>query len=179
MSDNLPEGSSISIRVCDITMIKCDAIVNAANKTLLGGGGVDGAIHTAAGPKLLEECATLNGCETGEAKITKGYNLPARYIIHTVGPIYSGSDEDSVMLAKCYKNSLDLAKKNNLHSITFAAISTGIYAYPIDAAARIALNTIKEWIITNSDYNVEILLSCFDDRIKNSYEKYIADNTNF
>ncbi|APX72433.1 O-acetyl-ADP-ribose deacetylase [Companilactobacillus allii] len=174
MSEYLSEGSSIKAKVCDITMIKCDAIVNAANKTLLGGGGVDGAIHTAAGPKLLEECIALNGCETGEAKLTRGYNLPARYIIHTVGPIYSGSDKDPVMLANCYKNSLNVAKQNNLHSITFAAISTGIYAYPIDDAAKIALNTIKDWIVANKNYKVEVLMSCFDGKIKGSYDKYLA-----
>ncbi|WP_125760851.1 O-acetyl-ADP-ribose deacetylase [Companilactobacillus hulinensis] len=169
----LGKSSSIKVKVCDITMVKCDAIVNAANKTLLVGGGVDGAIHTAAGPKLLDECRTLNGCETGEAKITKGYRLPAKHVIHTVGPVYSGSKSDSIMLANCYRNSLDLAKENDLHSVTFSAISTGIYGYPINDAARIALDTIGDWLKKNHDYKMDIIMSCFDDTIKNSYEDYL------
>ena len=112
----------------DITALNVDAIINAANKTLLGGGGVDGAIHRAAGCELLEECRTLNGCETGEAKITKGYKLPAKFVIHTVGPVYSGKLRDAELLRNCYSNSLDLAKKNSLHEIAFPGISTGIYS---------------------------------------------------
>ena len=158
----------------DITKLACDAIVNAANKTLLGGGGVDGAIHRAAGPELLKECKTLKGCETGQAKITKGYNLKAKYIIHTVGPIYSGKEEDKVLLANCYKNSLDLAKQNGITSIAFPAISTGVYAYPIDKATAIAVKTVKEWFENNSDYEIEVIFCCFDEATYNPYKKELT-----
>lgn len=154
---------SIKYHVGDITKLKVDAIVNAANSSLLGGGGVDGAIHRAAGPKLLEECRTLNGCRTGEAKITKGYNLPAAHVIHTVGPIYSGSLHDPEDLRNCYWNSLEVAKANDLHSIAFPGISTGVYGYPKREAAEIALTTVKEWLEKNAGYEMEVTIVNFSE----------------
>ncbi len=153
--------SSIKYHTGDITKLKVDAIVNAANSSLLGGGGVDGAIHRAAGPGLLSECRTLNGCRTGEAKITGGYNLPALHVIHTVGPIYSGRDTDAEDLRNCYWNSLEVAKDNNLHSIAFPGISTGVYGYPKKEAAQIAIKTINTWIDENPDYDMEVTIVNF------------------
>lgn len=165
--------SKIQIDLGDITRLDCDAIVNAANKTLLGGGGVDGAIHRAAGRELLNECRTLGGCNTGEAKITKGYKLKAKYVIHTVGPIYSGKDSDATNLANCYKNSLDLAKKYDVHSIAFPAISTGVYHYPLEDATKIAIATVNNWLKNNSDYDMTIIYSCFDTKTYNMYKAYL------
>ena len=165
--------SSIKYHSGDITKLKVDAIVNAANSSLLGGGGVDGAIHRAAGPGLLNECRTLNGCRTGEAKITGGYNLPAKHVIHTVGPIYSGSISDAEDLRNCYWNSLEVAKANDLHSIAFPGISTGVYGYPKKDAARIALKTVKEWLEANSAYEMEITIVNF------SEEDYLIYQTAF
>ena len=159
----------------DITKSEAECIVNAANETLLGGGGVDGAIHRAAGPGLLEECRTLNGCRTSEAKITKGYNLKAKYVIHTVGPIYSGKPEDAEMLRRCYWNSLELARKNDIHSIAFPAISTGVYGYPKEDAALVALVAVSDWMKINPDYGMAIIMSCFDDETVHIYESIWAE----
>ena len=130
----------LEARQGDITTLAVDAIVNAANPSLLGGGGVDGAIHQAAGPDLLAECRTIGGCPTGEARITKGYRLPARHVIHTVGPVYQGRPEDPRLLAACYTNSLTLAKEHGIRTIAFPAISCGVYGYPLEAACTIAIN---------------------------------------
>jgi O-acetyl-ADP-ribose deacetylase len=139
-------GVKLDIIVADITTLEVDAVVNAANASLLGGGGVDGAIHRAAGPELLAECRTLNGCNTGDAKITRGYRLPARHVIHAVGPVWSRNCEDECdrLLASCYRTSLALAATHGIASIAFPAISTGVYAFPVHRAARIAVGTVKE-----------------------------------
>ena len=155
----------------DITKLDCDGIVNAANRSLLGGGGVDGAIHRAAGPELLAECRTLHGCRTGEAKITKGYRLRAKYIIHTVGPIYSGTTEDAAQLADCYRNSLNLAKEHDVHSIAFPAISTGVYGYPLEDATEIAVKTVAQWLEDDhADYAMQVIFCCFDARTERVYQ---------
>lgn len=154
----------------DITTLECDAIVNAANRSLIGGGGVDGAIHKAAGPKLLEECRSLGGCNTGEAKITKGYNLKAKYVIHTVGPIYSGKPDDKTDLANCYINSLNTAREKDIHSIAFPAISTGVYGYPPEEAAHISMEAIKKWMNENEDYYIQIILVSFNEITYNLYQ---------
>lgn len=164
------------IHICqdDITTLRCECIVNAANKSLLGGSGVDGAIHLAAGPELLKECRTLGGCETGEAKITHGYNLPARWVIHTVGPIYSGSAKDAKLLANCYRNSLELAKANQIHSIAFPAISTGVYGYPLKKATDIAMSAVKGWLADNRSYFMEVIFCCFDRQTYDIYQSAAA-----
>lgn len=168
-----PSKNGINVVLADITTLDADAIVNAANSTLLGGGGVDGAIHRAAGPELLAECKTLGGCATGEAKITYGYALPSTYVIHTVGPIYNGKASQRVDLANCYQNSLELAKKHHLHSIAFSAISTGVYGYPLEEAARIALLTCTQWLNANKEYGMEITLVCFNNAVLKSYSEII------
>ena len=159
----------------DITRLKVDAIVNAANRTLLGGGGVDGAIHRAAGPGLLEECRTLGGCETGEAKITKGYNLPAQWVIHTVGPVWRGGNyaEDD-LLAKCYRNSLALAEKHELQTVAFPAISTGVYRFPLDRAARIAIREVLRFLEHNTTLR-RVVLVCFGNRAYDAYRAAVKE----
>jgi O-acetyl-ADP-ribose deacetylase (regulator of RNase III) len=162
----------IEIEKGDITKFKVDAIVNAANTSLLGGGGVDGAIHRAAGPKLLEECRTLNGCPTGEAKITRGYNLPAKYVIHTVGPVWSGGNHnEETLLANCYRNSLHLAVENKIKSIAFPAISTGVYHFPIEQATKIAVKETKEFLEKNK-FIQKVIFVCFDEDTYRVYKEY-------
>lgn len=157
----------------DITLLQVDAIVNAANKSLLGGFGVDGAIHAAAGPGLLEECRNLHGCVTGQAKMTDGYQLPAKKVIHTVGPVYHGRQSDDRALAKCYYNSLELARQHNLHSIAFPAISTGVYHFPAKRAAKIAVDTIFTWNNKHVDYEMRIILCAFDQKTYKLYNQEI------
>ena len=161
----------------DITKLSVDAIVNAANKTLLGGGGVDGAIHRAAGPKLLEECRTLNGCQTGEAKITKGYNLPAKFVIHTVGPVWhGGNNNEDYLLSNCYKNSLILAVEHKIKTIAFPAISTGIYAFPIERAAKIAVEIVRDFL-SEDEILAKVIFVCFSESDYNIYKNLLSSYT--
>lgn len=158
----------------DITVMDTDAIVNAANSGLLGGGGVDGAIHRAAGPELLSECRTIGGCPTGESRLTKGYNLKASYVIHTVGPIYSGDPRDPVLLTNCYQNSLDIAVKNKLRSLAFPAISCGVYKYPVEDAARIAIDTCWNFLINHRDIERIVFVLYSDDFLK-VYQQILSE----
>ena len=160
----------------DITTLEVDGIVNAANNSLLGGGGVDGAIHRAAGPALLEECRTLNGCATGEAKITQGYNLAAQYVIHTVGPVWhGGSDGEDDLLASCYKKSFELAREYDLHRIAFPAISTGVYGFPKKRAARIAIRQTLKELAENKEL-ARVLFVCFNNEMKVAYVEALRQN---
>jgi O-acetyl-ADP-ribose deacetylase (regulator of RNase III) len=160
----------------DITKLQVDAIVNAANSSLLGGGGVDGAIHKAAGPELVHECRLLGGCKTGEAKLTKGYRLPASFIIHTVGPVWrNGTNNEAGLLASCYYNAMRIAAEKQLTSVAFPSISTGIYGYPIEQAARIAVSYVRSAL---TDYPVlqEVIFCCFSDSDLKIYEAVLAES---
>ena len=158
----------------DITKQNVDAIVNAANTSLLGGGGVDGAIHRAAGPELLAECRTLNGCRTGEAKITKGYRLPAKYVIHTPGPVWhGGSKNEPQLLASCYRSCLTLAVENGCRTVDFPSISTGVYHFPLEKASVIAINTIADFLKAHPEIE-QVRMVCFDEKTKVHYDRAIA-----
>lgn len=158
----------------DITTLPIDAIVNAANTSLLGGGGVDGAIHRAAGPELLEECRKIGGCPTGEARITRGYRLPARHVIHTVGPVWHGGQRgEPELLASCYRSSYALASGNGIRTIAFPAISCGVYGYPIDAATEIAVRESVNFLKANEDMK-KVIFACFGDDVARAYEEALS-----
>jgi len=180
LSPKFPTSSHLLDRVSlfqgDITELEVDAIVNAAKRSLLGGSGVDGAIHAAAGRQLLAECRTLNGCETGESKITKGYNLPSMHVIHTVGPVYSDSavDKKAKQLASCYKTSLQLAVENKLKHIAFPSISTGVYGYPIDDATHIALNVTRSFLDSDASKGIDrVIFVVWSDEDRDVYRRLI------
>jgi len=161
----------IEIVQTDITTLEVDAIVNAANATLLGGGGVDGAIHRAAGPELLDECMTLGGCLTGQARITRGYNLPARFVIHTVGPVWhGGTEQEHRFLASCYRASLELAVENKCSSIAFPAISCGVYGFPIDYAARIAMKETRAFLKKHASIT-KVVFACFSAKTESALQE--------
>ena len=167
--------SRIEIHKGDITKLKVDAIVNAANTSLLGGGGVDGAIHRAAGPELLEFNRKLGGCKTGETKISPGFKLQAKYIIHTVGPVWNGGkNNEDKLLANCYKNSLKLAVENGIKTIAFPAISTGVYGFPLERATKIAVTEIKKFIEKNESIE-KVIFVCFDEETYSVYQKLISN----
>jgi len=161
----------------DITTLNVDAIVNAANSSLLGGGGVDGAIHRASGPELLQECRLLGGCRVGEAKLTKGYRLPARFVIHTVGPVWhGGSKGEPELLASCYRNSLRIASENGVHSIAFPGISTGVYGYPVELAAQVAVDAVRS-SLPKLDSIREVIFCCFSAADLAVYQRLIDART--
>jgi O-acetyl-ADP-ribose deacetylase (regulator of RNase III) len=167
----MPTVNKLHAIHADITALAVDAIVNAANSSLLGGGGVDGAIHRAAGPELLEECRRLHGCKTGDAKITRGYRLPARYVIHAVGPVWRGGGHgEPELLASCYRRALELAREHDLASIAFPSISTGIYGYPIELAAQVAVKTVRD-----SPGGMDVTFCCFSTADLAVYERTLAN----
>ena len=166
----------LDIVVADITTLDVDAVVNAANRSLLGGGGVDGAIHRAAGPELLEECRTLNGCDTGSAKITRGYKLKARYVIHAVGPVWQGGGHnEEALLASCYRTALDLAAGQKLSSIAFPAISTGVYRFPPDLAARVAVGTVASEVAAHARDMTRVVFCCFSQESAEHHKDAFAE----
>jgi O-acetyl-ADP-ribose deacetylase (regulator of RNase III) len=165
----------IQIQLGDITKLKVDAIVNAANNSLLGGGGVDGAIHRTAGPELLEFNKKLGGCSTGEAKISPGFKLPAKFIIHTVGPVWNGGkNNEDKLLANCYKNSLKLAVENKIKTIAFPAISTGVYHFPLERATKIAITEVKKFLEKNESFE-KVIFVCFDEETYQVYKNILKD----
>ena len=175
MIQNVGRRPVLSVIVADITSLDVDAIVNAANSSLLGGGGVDGAIHRAAGPELLAECRALGGCPTGEARMTGGYRLKARHVIHTVGPVWQGGDNDEdLLLASCYASALRLAAANALSTIAFPAISTGIYGFPAERAASIAVTTVARETEAGLGALTEVIFCCFDDRTARLHEAAVG-----
>lgn len=171
----LEEIDMIRTVLGDITKIKdMDAIVNAANTSLLGGGGVDGAIHRAAGPELLEECRTLHGCKTGQAKLTKAYRLPCKYVIHTVGPVWNhGKYKEEELLADCYRNSMAVALENGIRRIAFPSVSTGVYHFPVDKAAKIAIETVKQFLTEHHGKFDDVVWVLFDENTKQAYDKIL------
>lgn len=181
LKDDLGNDHHVSLSVIqsDITKLHVDAIVNAANSSLLGGGGVDGAIHRAAGRKLVEYCRTLNGCKTGDAKISPAFNLPSRFVIHTVGPVWhGGTQNEAELLASCYQKSLILAAENNLQSIAFSGISTGVYGFPKEKAARIAVDTVKQFFKNNAQQQLsvnKVIFCCFSSSDAALYHDILAN----